>query len=151
LFQNAETIRNVFFAGNATTPSLQVELPPLDFDPAIAQYTLDIDGQTIRYTHGPQIPMTVKWPGARGTNLVRLQVSWPNSSPEGLPTALPDGADSLQTQGPWALHRLFDRARITPGAAPERFIATFGNSSMDGSWRCALPRAAAITRSSCRK
>jgi type VI secretion system protein ImpL len=55
----------------------------------------------------------VKWPGAGGANLVSLRIN------------APTGADSLQTQGPWALHRLFDRARITPGAAPESFIATF--------------------------
>jgi type VI secretion system protein ImpL len=114
-FQNAETIRNVFFAGDAagTAPSLQVELTPLELDPGITQYTLDIDGQTIRYAHGPPFPTTVKWPGAGGANLVSLRIN------------APTGADSLQTQGPWALHRLFDRARITPGAAPESFIATF--------------------------
>lgn len=112
-FQNADTIRNVFFAGNATAPSLQIELTPLDLDPGITQYSLDVDGQTIRYAHGPQIPATVKWPGSRGANLVSLQISTPN------------GSDGLQTQGPWALHRLLDKARITPGAAPESFVATF--------------------------
>ncbi|MEZ0601904.1 type VI secretion system membrane subunit TssM [Paraburkholderia sp. IW21] len=112
-FQNADTIRTVFFAGNATAPSLQIELTPLELDPGITQYVLDIDGQTIRYAHGPQVPATVKWPNPGGANLVSLQVSTPN------------GNDSLQTHGPWALHRLLDKARITPGAAPESFVATF--------------------------
>jgi type VI secretion system protein ImpL len=26
-------------------------------------------------------------------------------------------------EGPWALHRLFDRAQIRPGTSPERFMA----------------------------
>ncbi|MFM0501033.1 type VI secretion system membrane subunit TssM [Paraburkholderia caffeinilytica] len=112
-FQNADTIRTVFFPGNATAPSLQIELTPLELDPGITQYVLDIDGQTIRYAHGPQIPATVKWPNPGGANLVSLQVNTPN------------GSDSLQTHGPWALHRLLDKARITPGAAPESFVATF--------------------------
>ncbi|MFM0250235.1 type VI secretion system membrane subunit TssM [Paraburkholderia sediminicola] len=112
-FQNADTIRTVFFPGNATAPSLQIELTPLELDPGITQYTLDIDGQTIRYAHGPQIPATVKWPNAGGTNLVSLQISTQS------------GTDSLQTQGPWALYRLLDKARISPGAAPESIVAAF--------------------------
>lgn len=112
-FQNADLIRTVFFPGNATAPSLQVELTPLDLDPGIAQYTLDVDGQTIRYAHGPQIPTTVKWPNAGGANLVSLQVSTPG------------GPDGLQTQGPWALYRLLDKARIATGTTPESFVATF--------------------------
>jgi type VI secretion system protein ImpL len=112
-FQNAETIRNVFFAAGAATPSIQIELTPLDLDPAITQYALNIDGQTMRYAHGPPLPMAVKWPGERGAGLVSLQISTQN------------GSDGLQAQGPWALYRLFDKARITPGAAPESFIATF--------------------------
>lgn len=112
-FQNADTIRTVFFPGNATAPSLQIELTPLEMDPGITQYVLDIDGQTIRYAHGPQIPATVKWPNAGGANLVSLLVNTQS------------GSNSLQTHGPWALHRLFDKARITPGAAPESFVASF--------------------------
>jgi len=112
-FQNAETIRNVFFAAGAATPSIQIELTPLDLDPAITQYALNIDGQTMRYAHGPPLPMAVKWPGERGAGLVSLQISTQN------------GSDGVQAQGPWALYRLFDKARITPGAAPESFIATF--------------------------
>ncbi len=65
-FQNAETIRNVFFAAGAATPSIQIELTPLDLDPAITQYALNIDGQTMRYAHGPPLPMAVKWPGGAG-------------------------------------------------------------------------------------
>lgn len=112
-FQNADLIRTVFFSGTATVPSLQVELTPLDLDPGIAQYTLDVDGQTIRYAHGPQIPTTLKWPNLGGTGLVSLQISSPT------------GTDGLQTQGPWALYRMLDKARITPGATPESFIASF--------------------------
>ncbi|CAE6774396.1 type VI secretion system membrane subunit TssM [Paraburkholderia haematera] len=112
-FQNADTIRTVFFPGNAMAPSLQIELTPLEMDPGITQYVLDVDGQTIRYAHGPQIPATVKWPNAGGANLVSLLVNTQS------------GSNSLQTHGPWALHRLFDKARITPGAAPESFVASF--------------------------
>ncbi|RAS21709.1 type VI secretion system membrane subunit TssM [Paraburkholderia bryophila] len=112
-FQNADIIRTAFFSGSATMPALQVELTPLELDPGIAQYTLDVDGQTLRYAHGPQLPTTVKWPSPTGGGQVSLQISTPG------------GTDGLQTQGPWALHRLLDKARIAPGATPETFVATF--------------------------
>jgi type VI secretion system protein ImpL len=112
-FQNADTIRRVFFPGNTSAPSLQLDIMPLELDPGITQYALDIDGQALRYAHGPQVSAAVRWPGARGSNLVTLQVS------------TRDGVDSVQTEGAWALQRLFDHARIAPGAAPETFVASF--------------------------
>lgn len=77
--------------------------------------TLDVDGQTVRYAQGPQAPSTVKWPGPRNSNQVRLQVSTANGTPAG----------GIVTEGPWALHRLFDKASISMGRSPESFEATF--------------------------
>ena len=75
---------------------------------------LDVDGDVLRYQHGPQIPKSMSWPGARGTNQVRLQLT--TSSGENV---------GLLSEGPWALHRLFDRAQLSPGSTPERFVASF--------------------------
>jgi type VI secretion system protein ImpL len=68
----------------------------------------------LRYQHGPQIPKTVTGPGSRGSGQVRLQVTVPGAEGTG-----------WVTEGPWALHRLFDRAQLVPGNAPERFTALF--------------------------
>lgn len=113
-FQQANTIRDVFFRNGARTPSLRIDIKPVELDSRINQITLDIDGQSLRYAHGPQVPTTVTWPGPRGSNQVRLQFSPALSSNNG-----------LLTEGPWALHRLLDRAQITPGSVPERFTAVF--------------------------
>jgi len=115
-FQKAQAIRDVFFGGmGGRMPSFTVDIRPEDMDAAITQFTLDIDGQTVRYAHGPQAPSTVKWPGPRNSNQVRLQVTGANGAPAG----------GIVTEGPWALHRLFDRASISAGRAPENFTATF--------------------------
>ncbi|MBS0447975.1 MAG: type VI secretion system membrane subunit TssM [Proteobacteria bacterium] len=113
-FQRAAAIRDAFFAGGATTPSLRLEFKPVEMDPAISQFLLDIDGQIVRYAHGPQIPTAVQWPGPRGSTQVRVEISpaSPNSS-------------GMVSSGPWALFRLFERVRIDDGGAPERFRATF--------------------------
>lgn len=113
-FQRAQVIRETFFASGGNTPGMRLEFKPVEMDATITQFVLDVDGQVVRYAHGPQIPTSVQWPGPRGANQVRLQFSPPGASGNG-----------LATEGPWALHHLFDRMRIEPGRSPERFRATF--------------------------
>ena len=112
-FQRAATIRDVFFR-SGSSPSVRIEVKPLDMDATIAQMTLDVDGDLLRYQHGPQIPKSLTWPGTRGTGQIRLQVSSTTGESSG-----------ITTEGPWALHRLFDQAQISPSGVPERFIASF--------------------------
>lgn len=117
-FQRAAILRDVFFRQGSKSPGVRLEIKPLDMDASLSQMLLDVDGDVLRYQHGPQIPKTVNWPGSRGSGQVRLQVTVPGSESTG-----------LVTEGPWALHRLFDRAQLLPGNAPERFIAIF---TLDG-------------------
>jgi len=114
-FQRAQVIRDTFFpAGN--TISIKLDFKPVDMDNELKSFILDVDGQLVRYAHGPQIPMPVVWPGPRGSTQVRLQISPPGSS----------GGSGATTEGPWALFRMFDKAaRIEPGASPEKFRVTF--------------------------
>lgn len=111
-FQKAQTIRDIFFRGGARTPGLRIDIKPIEMDPYLTQFSLDIDGQIVRYAHGPQMPVSVSWPGPRGSSQIRAQIS---------PAVNSAG---LMIEGPWALHRLFDRMQISRGASSERFIAT---------------------------
>jgi type VI secretion system protein ImpL len=113
-FQRAAAIRETFFpAGN--TPSLRLEFKPVEMDPSLTQFVLDVDGQTVRYAHGPQIPATVQWPVPNGSGQVRVQLSPPAAG----------GSSGMVAEGPWALLRLFDRVKLEAGDAPERMRATF--------------------------
>ena len=114
-FQRAQAIRETFFPGS-NVPSLRLDFKPLEMDSTLTQFILDVDGQVVRYAHGPQIPASVQWPGPRGSQQVRVQVSPPSTN--GQPSGIVE-------DGPWALFRLFDRVRIDPTGAPERFRATF--------------------------
>ncbi|GAA4333571.1 type VI secretion system membrane subunit TssM [Pigmentiphaga soli] len=114
-FQRAATIRDVFFAGGGKTPALRLTFKPIEMDPSILQFVLDIDGQIVRYEHGPQIATSVQWPGSRGTGRVSLQLTPPPSA----------AAGPLSFEGPWALFRMFDRLAIEPTPQPERFVAVF--------------------------
>ncbi|KAA8669598.1 type VI secretion system membrane subunit TssM [Pantoea dispersa] len=101
-FQQAQSIRDAFFANGATTPSFRVTLRTVKMDNDILNLTLDVDGQILRYSHGPQAVQMVSWPGPGGTSQVRMQLGLTNGT-----------TSTLVTSGPWALNHFFDRARLT--------------------------------------
>ncbi len=105
-FQQAQSIRDAFFANGATTPSFRVTVRTLQMDNNILTLTLDVDGQLLRYSHGPQAVQLMNWPGPGGTNQVRMQLG------------LADGTTAtLVTNGAWALNRFFDRAELSRGSS----------------------------------
>jgi type VI secretion system protein ImpL len=114
-FQRAAVIRDTFFPAGATAPAMRLEFKPVEMDRELTQFIIDVDGQQVRYAHGPQIVTPVQWPGPRGSSQVRVQISPPG----------PSGNSGMTLDGPWALFRMFDRVRIEPGNSPERFRATF--------------------------
>jgi len=114
-FQRAQVIRETFFPSGGTASSLKLQFKPLEMDASLKQFILDVDGQVVQYDHGPQVPTTVQWPGPRGSTQVRVQVSPPGSG----------NTFGAVFEGPWALLRVFDRVKIEPTNAPERFRATF--------------------------
>lgn len=113
-FQRAAAIRDTFFRAGGNQPGLRLDFKPLEMDASITQFTLDVDGQLVKYAHGPQIPATVQWPGPRGSGQVRLSVAPASTADNG-----------VVTEGPWALFRLFDRMQLSPAGSPERFNAVF--------------------------
>jgi type VI secretion system protein ImpL len=115
-FQHAATIRDVFFRGGPQA-QISLDIKPLEMDSSISQVTLDIDGQVIKYSGGQALSQRVNWPGPRGSNQVRMQLS-------------PQDTNSvLVTEGPWAIYRFFDRAQVQAGNSPEKLKATF---NLDG-------------------
>ncbi|ETD66892.1 hypothetical protein V757_12055 [Pelistega indica] len=112
-FEKASVIRDVYFAAGRNEPSFKVAIKPIEMDASITQFILNVDGQVLTYEHGPQVGITVEWPGKQGSNQVSMNVS---------PQV---GTSGLSTSGPWALNRLLDRARLRPGKSPEVVYATF--------------------------
>lgn len=112
-FQHAQTIRDVFFRGGQT-PGVRLDFKPMSMDVSISQFVLDVDGQIVKYSHGPQVVQPVQWPGPRGSTQVRIQLTPPAT-----------GGGLGPFEGPWALFRMFDQVRIENTAQPEKFLATF--------------------------
>jgi type VI secretion system protein ImpL len=110
-FHAAARIRDVLFARGSTRPALQLTFRPLDLDEEIDRFELEIDGQTVRYAHGPALPVVVKWPGATGSARIEVSPARPGAP--------------LDFTGPWALFRLFDRAAVQEAGSPGRLRAVF--------------------------
>lgn len=113
MFQRAAVIRDVYFSAGSVTPQYRVSIRPVEMDSSITQFLMDVDGQLVRYAHGPQVATQVQWPGPRGSNQVRIELQ-PQT-----------GAAGMAANGPWALNRLLDRAKLARGGAPETVLATF--------------------------
>ena len=114
-FQRAAVIRDTFFRSGGKAAGLRLDFKPQEMDESITQFTLDLDGQLVKYAHGPQIPTAVQWPGPKGSTQVRVQ----------LQPAIAGGTSGLVTEGPWALFRMFDKLSLVPSGGPERFKVTF--------------------------
>jgi type VI secretion system protein ImpL len=113
-FQRAAAIRDVFFRSGRAA-GMRLDFKPVEMDASINQFILDVDGQLVKYSHGPQVPQAVQWPGPRGSTQVRLQVQPPSAA----------GASGQVFEGPWALFRMFDQVQIENTAQPEKFKVTF--------------------------
>ena len=110
-FRSAARIRDVFFPRGGAGPALKLTFRPMDLDQDIDRFQLEIDGQTVRYAHGPQLPTIVKWPGPQGS--ARIEV-------------IPATAGArVEYTGPWALFRLLDHAAIQEAGSPARFNVVF--------------------------
>jgi type VI secretion system protein ImpL len=114
-FQHAAVIRDTFFRGGGNQVGLRLDFKPIEMDATLTQFILDVDGQIVKYAHGPQIPTSIQWPGPRGSSQVRVQLAPVSAS----------GNSGLTNDGPWALFRIFDRQQLENAGAPERFRVTF--------------------------
>jgi type VI secretion system protein ImpL len=114
-FQRAANIRDAFFAGGATTPSVRFDITPGSVDRGTKQATLDLDGTVVTASHGPPRPIQITWPSSAQTSTARLAFDPPPPGQSGI----------LQESGPWSMFRLFSRAKLRPMASADRFTLTF--------------------------
>jgi len=110
-FEAAQQIRDDYL-GSAAVPDQQFGLTPGELDAAATRFTLELDGQTLDYRHGPVMNVQVHWPGpSPGTAAVTFEDS--------------SGAHpNLVFHGPWAWFRLIDAAAVR-AESDSKFDVTF--------------------------
>jgi type VI secretion system protein ImpL len=115
--ERAAKIRDSLFSDGQNIV-VKFELVPLSLDPGVAQFTLVAgDGAPWTYNHGPTEPQSFRWPGATGKTLVRVTMTPANGH----------NATEIEKDGPWALLRLLDAARIIPSGQPDKFRLVFSS------------------------
>lgn len=106
--EQAEQVREAFFPVGQDAAHFDFELSPLTMSDRIASFTLNLDGVTLDYRHGPIRPAVFEWPGKALGGGVRATVT------------LLDGRTIIRkTEGPWAWFRLLDEAQLIPTQDPE--------------------------------
>jgi type VI secretion system protein ImpL len=114
----AHRITMALFAAGAS-PKATFSVVPLSLDNDAASVVLNVDGQELRYAHGPPQPMSFTWPGPGGTNTVRVSF-------------VPFGGGPPVTdvsEGPWALFRQLHKRNFQPTNQPDVFEAEVGAGS----------------------
>jgi type VI secretion system protein ImpL len=116
-FQRARAIRDAFFRRGGGA-NVDFTLTPDFMDQALTYFSLNLDGQEVSYSFGPQITEALTWPGQNGPDSVRIVMQPPGSS----------GTTMIREMGPWSWFRVLDQSRITP-INDETFKVVF---SLDG-------------------
>jgi type VI secretion system protein ImpL len=114
-FQRAASIRDLFFGAGGKDPSVRFDITPEAADNVTKQVTIDLGDQQIVYSHGPVRPTSIGWPGAPRIINARLAFDPPPTS----------GAPVIQTSGPWALFRLFDKGTLRQTGSADRYLLDF--------------------------
>lgn len=111
VFAQSAQIREVFFREpGASRMAWPIEIKVQALDTSIDELLIDVDGQSLRYAHGPVQATKFLWPGPRGGTIAEV-AALNKGKPE---------AGNIQMRGPWALFRLADRGKVINGASSGR-------------------------------
>ncbi len=114
-FQRAQAIRDTFFHDGGRTLGATMEFRLLELDPAVRRFSLDIDGQLMRFARDQRGPVALQWPRPDRPGGVHLRLT----------TAGGDNGSDFAFEGPWALFHLLDRVRVEPGSTPDKAVLVF--------------------------
>jgi len=110
-FQAVERIRQIYFRPGGQLPELRFNIAPEYLDAAVRRVSIELDGQTVDYRHGPPRAQSIVWPGPTpGQSVLTFEES--------------TGAGPNRAyDGPWSIFRLFGDAKLQP-QSELRFLVT---------------------------
>lgn len=112
--QRASVIRDAYFASRDKNPLVKFSMKPISMDIGINDFSLDLDGQTLKFDHSATRAKALQWPGVGAAGVVNLRVSPPSAK----------GSSGKTIDGPWAWFRLLDGAAVARRTA-DRYDVTF--------------------------
>ena len=115
-FAQVGQIREAYFKEpGAKRMAWKLDLSVQSLDATVTELLIDMDGQSLRYAHGPVQALAVQWPGPRGGTMAEISAQ---------PRIKAD-TSVISVRGPWALLRLMERGRIVTGASAGRVAVEF--------------------------
>lgn len=115
-YELAQDIRETFFRGQGDRKfGWKTDLRVIELDPAFNALTVDIDGQTQRYMHGPVRALDISWPGPHGGAIAQLSAQ---PADDATPSV-------VRAQGPWAPMRLIEQGRVRAAASQNQFAVEY--------------------------
>ncbi|AZZ93191.1 type VI secretion system membrane subunit TssM [Hahella sp. KA22] len=101
--QVADSIRRVFFGDKGEDPHVRFQVKPHKLDNTVRRFDFEVGSQRLRYTHGPQLKMSMDWPADKS----------------GARVVFEDLNETLHTdayEGDWGLFRLLDAHKVNKGS-----------------------------------
>jgi len=114
-FQRAAAIRDSMFANGGNKPGVSFELLPISLDAKSTKVTVEIDGQSLSYDHGPERAVKMTWPGPSGVGHVRIAFE-PQGTGE---------ATVIEKDGAWAWFRVLQASGLRRTTGADRYAVTF--------------------------
>ncbi len=115
-FAQVGQIREAYFKEpGAKRMAWKLDLSVQSMDATVTELLIDVDGQSLRYAHGPVQALAVQWPGPRGGTMAEISAQ---------PRIKAD-TSVISVRGPWALLHLMERGRIVTGASSGRVAVEF--------------------------
>lgn len=106
-FARIARVRSALWRQEAAAPGWSFELSVPTMDPGLVMLRLQVDGQAMRYAHGPVQPWAARWPGPQAGAGTRLRLEPADGS----------APIEFSAQGPWAwMHVLALGRRRAAGA-----------------------------------
>lgn len=107
-------IKSVLFRADPKTPTISIDLKPLDMNERDARFSLEIGEQKITYNHGPKFWKKVSWSGGTDNNRIRLLFEDLNGNL----------TDKIYN-GPWSWFRMMSQADISKTSRSNVYQLTF--------------------------
>jgi type VI secretion system protein ImpL len=98
-FEQAAAIGALFFPAGSPMPELKLRLTPQRMDAELLQFSIDVDGQLLRFENGPTRSKELLWPGPASTQKVLMRILPPG----------PAGVGAEIHEGPFAWVRVLLR------------------------------------------
>ncbi|MBA2654560.1 MAG: type VI secretion system membrane subunit TssM [Gammaproteobacteria bacterium] len=113
MFIRAALIQKMFFPEDSRIPSINFSLVPVELDPSVQSFSLDLEGQTVLFQKDNEQILSLVWPGPTPTH---TEISFTNDQ----------GKKTVVTEtGAWSWFKILDKSRLEGTNSPKHFRLTF--------------------------